>query len=76
MRARRVLFSDTGNARLPPASHHSFQCDPQLRKRVGMSGSKRKAGEQSDAAPLPNVEIIPLGAGQEVGRSCIIVKYM
>lgn len=23
-----------------------------------------------------NVEIIPLGAGQEVGRSCIILKYM
>ena len=22
------------------------------------------------------VEIIPLGAGQEVGRSCIILKYM
>lgn len=25
---------------------------------------------------LPTVEIVPLGAGQEVGRSCIIVKYM
>ena len=22
------------------------------------------------------VEIMPLGAGQEVGRSCVIVKYM
>ena len=22
------------------------------------------------------VEVIPLGAGQEVGRSCIILKYM
>jgi predicted metal-dependent RNase len=22
------------------------------------------------------VEIIPLGAGQEVGRSCVILKYM
>ena len=22
------------------------------------------------------VEIIPLGAGQEVGRSCIILRYM
>ena len=41
-----------------------------------MSGVKRKAGQLPDAAPLPNVEIIPLGAGQEVGRSCIIVKYM
>eukprot|EP00889_Picochlorum_renovo_P001380 jgi/Picre1/28410/NNA_003815.t1 len=25
---------------------------------------------------IDNVEIIPLGAGQEVGRSCIIVKYL
>jgi predicted metal-dependent RNase len=41
-----------------------------------MAGIKRKAGQPSDAAPLPAVEIIPLGAGQEVGRSCIIVKYM
>lgn len=27
-------------------------------------------------AAAPSVEVIPLGAGQEVGRSCIIVKYM
>lgn len=27
-----------------------------------------------DGAPV--VEITPLGAGQEVGRSCIYVKYM
>lgn len=40
-----------------------------------MSGVKRKVEQASDA-PLPAVEIIPLGAGQEVGRSCIVVKYM
>jgi predicted metal-dependent RNase len=40
---------------------------------------KRRAVEQlqvlgdEDAARL--VEITPLGAGQEVGRSCIIMKY-
>lgn len=28
-------------------------------------------GERSDI-----VEILPLGAGQEVGRSCIFLKYM
>ena len=28
-------------------------------------------GEDSD-----RVEIIPLGAGQEVGRSCILLKYL
>jgi hypothetical protein len=36
---------------------------------------------RSAAAPAPGddrrdlLEIVPLGAGQEVGRSCIIVKY-
>jgi len=27
-------------------------------------------------ATLNELEIIALGAGQEVGRSCIIIKYM
>lgn len=40
--------------------------------------NKRKAQDvpivvDGDAANL--VEITPLGAGQEVGRSCIILKY-
>ena len=40
--------------------------------------AKRKA----DGAPegvdggRSTVEIVPLGAGQEVGRSCIMIKYM
>lgn len=39
-----------------------------------------KPGEKPgpDAPPVPDedvVEVIPLGAGQEVGRSCIIVRY-
>lgn len=40
--------------------------------------SKRKASTDLELAlPNPNmVEIKPLGAGQEVGRSCIILKYM
>ena len=36
--------------------------------------AKRKADGEEVTRNL--VEIIPLGAGQEVGRSCIIVKYM
>ena len=37
--------------------------------------AKRKA-EDGPALQRNLVEIIPLGAGQEVGRSCIILKYM
>ena len=37
--------------------------------------AKRKA-EDVPAVQRNLVEIIPLGAGQEVGRSCIILKYM
>ena len=39
--------------------------------------TKRKATEEPVELKQgsSNVEIIPLGAGQEVGRSCIIVKY-
>ena len=32
--------------------------------------------ETGSAVSVSKVEIKPLGAGQEVGRSCIIVKYM
>lgn len=32
---------------------------------------KRKAEEDS----YDNMEIMPLGAGQEVGRSCVVLKY-
>jgi predicted metal-dependent RNase len=43
--------------------------------------AKRKASAELDAlaagAPAGAVvKITPLGAGQEVGRSCIIVEYM
>ena len=39
---------------------------------------KRKAEEPPEATEDSKnmVEIIPLGAGQEVGRSCIILKYL
>lgn len=44
---------------------------------------KRKTSEEQQvgdaATPVDDeatVEIIPLGAGQEVGRSCIILRYM
>lgn len=35
-----------------------------------------KDEERVSGGAIDNVEIIPLGAGQEVGRSCIIVKYL
>jgi predicted metal-dependent RNase len=44
--------------------------------------AKRKASEDLGAlqggggAPAAAVKITPLGAGQEVGRSCIILEYM
>lgn len=44
--------------------------------------AKRKASLELDALeaaggdPSAVVKITPLGAGQEVGRSCIIVEYM
>ena len=40
--------------------------------------AKRKAGEATLDVVVDGqlVEIMPLGAGQEVGRSCILVKYM
>ena len=33
-------------------------------------------GASPSHASLHHVQVIPLGAGQEVGRSCIIVKYL
>jgi cleavage and polyadenylation specificity factor subunit 3 len=45
-------------------------------------GGGKAGGGKQQPAPAParseddTVEIIPLGAGQEVGRSCIIVRYM
>lgn len=41
--------------------------------------SKRKGDDGTvvfDAGSRNLVEIVPLGAGQEVGRSCIILRYM
>ena len=41
--------------------------------------TKRKATSDEPDAPAGGrhtVEIMPLGAGQEVGRSCIILKYL
>lgn len=35
------------------------------------AAQKRKAEETA----YDNMEIMPLGAGQEVGRSCVILKY-
>jgi hypothetical protein len=44
--------------------------------------AKRKASQELEALevavaePTAVVKITPLGAGQEVGRSCIILEYM
>lgn len=41
--------------------------------------AKRKASEDVEALEAGSstlVKITPLGAGQEVGRSCIILEYM
>ena len=40
--------------------------------------AKRKAESAPEAVEggRNTVEIMPLGAGQEVGRSCVIIKYM
>ena len=38
-----------------------------------MPGDKRK---EPDLGDLDLVEVMPLGAGQEVGLSCVILKYM
>jgi hypothetical protein len=37
---------------------------------------KRLASVDLDEGQRNLVEVIPLGAGQEVGRSCIILRYM
>ena len=37
---------------------------------------KRLASAELDEGQRNLVEVIPLGAGQEVGRSCIILRYM
>lgn len=40
--------------------------------------AKRPASQEllpADDEEVPNVRITPLGAGQEVGRSCIILEY-
>lgn len=42
-----------------------------------MSAAKRKA-PASSPPPRPGealAEIVPLGAGQEVGRSCVVLKF-
>jgi cleavage and polyadenylation specificity factor subunit 3 len=37
--------------------------------------SKRKPDLPADASDNDLLEIMPIGAGSEVGRSCIILKY-
>lgn len=41
--------------------------------------AKRPASQEllpaEDVEEVPRVRITPLGAGQEVGRSCIILEY-
>lgn len=38
-----------------------------------LTGDKRKEPEPGEH---DLVEVMPLGAGQEVGRSCVILKYL
>lgn len=41
-----------------------------------MADKKRKEPEPINPDDFPDVvEVTPLGAGQEVGRSCIVLKY-
>lgn len=42
-----------------------------------MSSSKRHAEHDAEAEPRGDdvLEITPLGAGSEVGRSCIVLRY-
>lgn len=70
----------TLSAGRPPAPAHRPHHHPSLHTMA----TKRKAGADEAAAadvPPPTddaralAEILPLGAGQEVGRSCVIHKY-
>lgn len=38
--------------------------------------SRQDKRKEPDPEDENLVEVMPLGAGQEVGRSCVIVKYM
>ena len=38
--------------------------------------SRQDKRKEPDPGDEDLVEVMPLGAGQEVGRSCVIVKYM
>lgn len=38
--------------------------------------SRQDKRKEPDPEDEDLVEVMPLGAGQEVGRSCVIVKYM
>ena len=40
----------------------------------GRAGAKRPAGD-ADAPVLERLELTPLGGGNEVGRSCLILRY-
>lgn len=40
-----------------------------------MADKKRKEPEPINPDGPDVVEVTPLGAGQEVGRSCIVLKY-
>lgn len=40
-----------------------------------MADKKRKEPEPINPDDPDVVEVTPLGAGQEVGRSCIVLKY-
>lgn len=41
-----------------------------------MSSKRRASSDLASQEGKEKVEIIPLGAGQEVGRSCFILKYL
>lgn len=42
----------------------------------GRTGTAHAGAHGQEPSSQHHVEIIPLGAGQEVGRSCIIIKYL
>lgn len=44
-------------------------------KRKSSSTTTAAAAPGADADATPRAEIVPLGAGQEVGRSCVVLKY-
>ena len=71
----------------PRTREHNFAAVQRARKKKVMATNANAAGASAaivNAAGGPRslttpagdlVEIIPLGAGQEVGRSCVVLKY-